>query len=86
MKLYENCPPPRIEAIRVCEENREELKALPGVELIQEGHLLLDQFGGTSIIPPGTYLWRPEGAEQFEPMDAQAFEARFQEVKPEEQR
>lgn len=88
MKLYQNRPPPRIEAIQVKEENRDELRALPGVELIQEGHLLLDLFAHTTIIRPGTYLWRYEGAaEHFEPMDAHTFEARFQEVpEPEEQR
>ena len=80
MKLYENRPPPRIEAIRVCEENREELKAITGVELIQEGHLLLDLFGTTQIIKPGSYLWRLEGGDHFEAMEAVVFESRFQET------
>jgi len=81
MKTYRKRPPPEVEAIQVGADNRVELKAIPGVELLQEDHILLEADYGPQIIPPGSYLFRYQGTEGWSFMSDRQFEAIYEEYK-----
>jgi len=61
MNRYVRRPPPAVEAVQVRPENDEEIKALPGVQRVREGHYVLRTDHGPQIVAPGSWFCRYEG-------------------------
>lgn len=71
--------PPRIEAIRILEANRDEILALPGVSRLQKGHYAVRGPEATSIVAPGEWIFRYVGTQQIHHMADEQFRATFTE-------
>jgi len=59
MRPYVRRPPPAIEAVRIRDATPDELRALPGVRPVREGHVLL----GEEVVPPDWWLYRYVGGD-----------------------